>query len=342
MKVRPLFDKYQRYLLSFANTKIGRQYLGLYKWFKINHNLPILKITPDSTHFYLGKENGKHYCQAVFHSKSQYLKKFQLALEGLEIANNFIGRIYQPDLVIPHFQGLTYVNWLPKLMRSTLTQNPDAHPETTTADDGPAYDAADGVSWATIHDSDGNYIYKDSVSGYCWGLDSDNTSDEWDTMIRAIFGFDTSSIGGGKAISAATLSFYGSAKLDDLSCTPNLNVYTANPATDNNIIAGDYDTGGAVAQCDTAITYAGWSTSGYNDFILNATGKSYIDKSGVTNFMTRNASYDAADSPPSWSSDNTSGLSAYFADNGSNKPKLVVIYTVSGGAVFFHGGLATA
>jgi hypothetical protein len=68
--IRPLFDKYQKYLLAFANTKYGRMYLGLNKKGKINNNYKIVKVAPDGIHWQVDKKT----CQAVFFPRSQFLK----------------------------------------------------------------------------------------------------------------------------------------------------------------------------------------------------------------------------------------------------------------------------
>src|SRR5207249_11810531 len=77
----------------------------------------------------------------------------------------------------------------------------------------------------------------------------------------------------------------------------------------------------------TAITYAGWSTSGYNNFQLNAGGLAAISTTSIAKFGTRDALYDVANSAPPWTPGQASYSVAYYADQAgtSQDPKLTVI-----------------
>ena len=69
------------------------------------------------------------------------------------------------------------------------------------------------------------------------------------------------------------------------------------------------------------------SDSQYNDFALNAAGLSNISKTGVTK-MGSCLTNDADNSAPSWGSAHDNYVDINFADAGSNKPKLVITYTI--------------
>ena len=102
--MKKLFTKYQKYLLAFANTKYGRGYLSLEKWVGIKDDLPIVKVTPDSIHQIVGwKDRKTPIIRAVFIPKSQYLKKFLLSLQALELCSDVLGKVRNPEFVIPHF-----------------------------------------------------------------------------------------------------------------------------------------------------------------------------------------------------------------------------------------------
>ncbi len=215
----------------------------------------------------------------------------------------------------------------------TLTAYPEAGGGggNTTCDGYMNYAAAVGVSWAsTVGASAGNETgVSNTDESYIYIRKGNGSTFDW-SLQRSIYTFDTSSITAAATISSSVMSLRGSFKQDDASITPNINIYLATPASNNNLVDDDFDQIGSTAQCDTAITYAGFSTSGYNDFTFNATGRGNISKTGVSKFGARNANYDVSVSTPSMSSLQQSYLYGYFADQTgtTNDPKLVVTYTL--------------
>jgi len=328
MKIRLLFDKYQKYLLAFSNTKYGRMYLSLNKFGKIKNNYKIIKVTPDGIHFFTGEytKKGLPICQAVFFSRSPYLKKFRLALEGLEIASDVIGKIYNPEFVIPHFGDLiTPRAWLPLVMRTTLTQYPDASPESTSVD-GLVKRATTNEEWTTIRGGVGT-AFNDSASTFAWWINGYSSSGRYEYLERGIALFDTSSIGASSTVNSGTLSFHGESKVNNGNFSPNSCIYGATPGSNTALANSDFQQTGTTQMSDTAITYTSFSTSGYNDYPLNTAGENNIDVDSISKFSFKNKTYDADGAVPEWDP-NDSKLSVYSADNGSNKPKLVVDYTL--------------
>lgn len=162
------------------------------------------------------------------------------------------------------------------------------------------------------------------------GYTASATTDQYAELIRGAHNFDTSPIGAGGTISAATESIEGTSKADNLGGGATVNIYDFNPAATNDLAAADYGNYGSAAYCDTAIAFASWSTTGYNDFAFNATGLAGISKTGITSTGTREAAHDVANVTPSaWSSGGFSSAGGRFADTGgtSSDPKLVVTYT---------------
>jgi len=97
-------------------------------------------------------------------------------------------------------------------------------------------------------------------------------------------------------------------KLDGLVCTPDIDIYTSTPAINTSLVAGDYQQIGSTSQTGAPISYADWSTTGYNDFTLDAVGLGNINKTGISKFGVRNANYDVSGSPPNWDTENVSYL----------------------------------
>ena len=191
------------------------------------------------------------------------------------------------------------------------------------------------LTWANLVIAAGNYVKADGTSGALINISASATTNQWMTLYRSIFCFDTSALPSICVIQSATFSLRGVAtKADALSITPNINVYASAPASDTVLAAGDFDSLGTTAFCDTPITYAGWDESAtYNDFVLNAAGLAAISKTGITKLGIRNANYDVAEAldpgnhAPNWTSLAGSTLYCYFVERGTTlRPKLIIVY----------------
>lgn len=204
------------------------------------------------------------------------------------------------------------------------TYYPDDDPETNSVD---GYVGADinKTSWENLIADPGNVVSTAATYGYYIKIKSSTDSAKWIQLYRSVFLFYTAGLPDGCTITAATLSFRGYSKTDELNEDPDINVYSSAPASNTNLVEGDFDSLGDIP-FSTAIAYHTWDEAGWNDFALNAAGIAAISKTGVSKFGLRNASYDVSGSRPSWSSDDYSRIYAYFAD-GPYKPKLIVTYT---------------
>jgi hypothetical protein len=245
-------------------------------------------------------------------------------------------------LVIPHFLGetLRMNSVLPRVFLDESTFNPDADPESTSVDGRCSRTvlADPAEAWATIIAGAGNSGSATSAgaSGDSFIFRAGTNNNTWYILGRSIFLFDSSSLTASATISGAIFSINGTAKANDASNTPTINVYSSNPASNTAIADADHNTIGSTA-FSTAKAYADMNTAGYNDFTLNATGLAAISKTGITKFGTREATYDVGTTQPLWGGDTK--LTVNYADNGSNKPKLVVTFTLPSATVatgFFH------
>lgn len=215
----------------------------------------------------------------------------------------------------------------PVIISDSATFYPDADPESATVD-GYAYHYSDWSSWSAMLAAAGNAADDSGSQSEHIKILSRAETDHWFWIHRCIYLFDTSVLGSGASISAATFSLRGWLKQDGLSCTPDMNVYSSDPASNTGVVAGDYDCLGSTAFCDTPITYAAFNTSGWNDMAFNATGLAAINKTGITKLGTRNANYDVAGTEPNWVASSSSNLRCYWAEAGEGyQPKLVVTYT---------------
>lgn len=209
------------------------------------------------------------------------------------------------------------------------TYYPDASPETSSVDGHAYQEELGGVDWAVLLAAAGSAATDTSTSLICSYQGSDVVNNKWEYNVRGLAAFPTAPLPDAAIIVSANLSLYGKSKMNDLSLTSqSINIYSSAPASDTAIVAGDYDSLGSTA-FSSAITYANWDLAGYNVFQLNASGLAAISKTGVTKFGMCDPYYDVAENvPETWIASKTSNIVAYSADQGSNQPRLTVIYAV--------------
>jgi hypothetical protein len=181
------------------------------------------------------------------------------------------------------------------------------------------------TSWANLIADGGQRVDKTSANAEIVGFESTSTTNYWLYLYRGGYIFDTSSIDDGETINSATFSLYGTSKADTGSFAQTVCLYSFAPASNTDIVAGDFDSLGTTMLCTSGIDYSSWSTSGYNDFSLNATGLAAISKTGYTRLGTRFSS-DASASSPTWSGTKYTNLKAYYSEQSgtTNDPKFVI------------------
>jgi hypothetical protein len=201
------------------------------------------------------------------------------------------------------------------------------------------YGGGDGVSWSTIRSDAGNFSStSDTWAGYIgYQCDQSGNDNLWTINGRSIFYFQTNheiarSLYG-------TFSLYGQSPSPEDSGTisdPDINIYPATTASYSSLASSDYAQPSTTALCDTAIPLASWSVTGYNDFLLNKTGRDYIKQTVPTGFCVKDATHDAGNSSPSWEADGRRSMSGFYADQSGRTycPKLVMYVNYVGEAVF--------
>jgi len=210
--------------------------------------------------------------------------------------------------------------------------HPDPDPETTSVDGYIEHRVDAGDTWATFQGGAGSTGFPsgggDSYYTFMYAHGTD--ADKWRLFGRGAALFDTSSIPDGDGIDSAILSFYGSGKTDILS--QSMCLAASAPASDTDLVGGDYDSVDTTEQSTARITIASWSTSAYNDFTLNATGEGNISKTGISKFGNR-LSGDLDNTEPTESPGDSPSTNSFAAEEtGTTKdPKLVVQ----------HSGVAT-
>ncbi len=194
--------------------------------------------------------------------------------------------------------------------------------------DGYAERAGSNLTWADVHDGSGN-ISSDIDTLDTVEVVSGSNTDRFTRIIRGILLFDTSSIGSGATITAASLGLYIDSTASDFAL--NLDMVGVTPGSNSAVADSDYGQFGTTKYATSRLV-SGFIASMYNAIELNATGIAAIDKEGITKIGLR-ISADTADSPPTWiatSSDSVTYGSSDNADSGKH-PYLEVVYTGGGG-----------
>lgn len=187
--------------------------------------------------------------------------------------------------------------------------------------DGYVAHLTSGDTWANVRDGVGTTSLDLSSIILASRIRSDSTADEWERIDRSIVLFDTSAIPDGATIVSATLSVYGESKTEnEFDPSGAINIYASAPASEDDLVAGDYDSLGTTPLCDTAIAQGDFVVGGRNSFVLNAAGLALISKTGITKFGLREVNYDNADVEPTWNISAWTYFDIYAVESGFDDP----------------------
>jgi len=138
--------------------------------------------------------------------------------------------------------------------------------------------------------------------------------------------FNTSSIGAGATNLSAVLSIRGSLKSEGLGANE-IHIAGSTQASNNSLAISDFQNVGRTSFA--SIAQASYSTAVYNDFSLNASGITNINKTGVSKFSAQ-LGWDLNNNfTGTWVSDADTLIRSYDADSAgtTNDPKLTITYT---------------
>lgn len=328
MFIRPLFSKFQKELVAFANTNYGRDFVSQFGGNELKEKYPIVKVAPDGIHQHLGGNTFR----AVFYPRSPYVKHFAEVLTQVDIAKSNGYDTNKKELVIPHYLGETKLldNELPTIyLASPETFNPEATPETYV--DGYAGTIQDERTFAQIISDAGN-IATDGATRLDIFMLTGTGTNLWDRSHRMIILFDTSSLPDSATKVSATYSLY---EPNDGAFANNfggaLCLVQSTPASNTTLQNADYAQVGTTQQAtDVNMSTIGANLAAYNDWTLNSTGLTSISLTGPTKFGMR-FSGDRTGTQTGWTAGVRNQVYPYSGDNATNKPKLVVTYTLPGG-----------
>lgn len=325
------FEKHQRKFLWLLNSRLTKRW---FRWvLRIRHcdcpvDVKITAIAPN--HFSYGdryfRKGRKWFVERTtdFRTHPKFAKRLYYAFKPLWWT------LHAWDwLVADRFAPRLSFGFL------TLTVFPDPSTGATTVD-GYVRNSQTNVTWATLHDAaDGTTTVSTNANDDIVDIIHGTTTDRFNDINRWLLTLDTSALGAGASVSAATFSHNGNNKAGAGGTAYTINLFSSTPASNNNLVVGDFDQVGTTA-FSTEITYDGWSTVGYNDFVLNASGRANVSLTSISKFSLRFV-FDAANAAPTWSSGLRIEIIGYTADRAgtTEDPKLVITYTVATTASFF-------
>jgi hypothetical protein len=306
---REWFEWHQARILRFANSWLGRRFFGIQN--DVPKGTQLIRILPNCMTW----QNDDGSYSTDFRTHAKFAKRLYYGLKPLWFV------LHGWDMVFG--QQAKQLNF----GFDTLTQ----YPGSTGADDPVDGSVARrGVSetFATIRGGAGTEADTTTADMFPVRLSATSTTDQYSDLFRGFFDFDTSSLGAGAILSAATISFFGTSKSDGLGGTQAMHV-AANTVTSTTALATS-DYGNVASTTFGNVTIAAYSTSAYNDIALNASGISNISLTGVSKLATRLAC-DINNSAPTWISGSDAFVKAYQAEQAgtTNDPKLVVTYNLT-------------
>ena len=230
--------------------------------------------------------------------------------------------------------------WMPELNLGfdTLTVYPDPGATGTTSCNGQV-SVIQNLAWTTLTATAGNSVTMGFGNDAVTRFDATTTPNQWGTLRRSFFLFDTSALGGTVSISSAAMSLYAIfGYADPSSNNPSMDVYGATTASNVTLANADFAQVGSVSYTGSPMTYVAFNTvDGYKAFTLNATGVAAISTTGASKFSVR-CNYDVNNVAPTWASGAVTNAQCYYSDQtgSSNDPKLEITFTPSGGWPFRH------
>lgn len=215
-----------------------------------------------------------------------------------------------------------------KVGHTTDTYYPDTDPETSSVD-GQVQRLGTNLTWADVHDGAGTQAYP-SGQGMSAYMEAGTTANKWAGITRSIMLFDTSPIADNDVVSSATLSAKEVTK-NNQSWSTTFNIYSSTPASNTDLVTGDYSQVGTTA-FSTAIPFASFSDNVFADWALNASGVAAVSTTGDSKFSFREATYEVANSAPSWVSGGFERVVLYSTESSAgttDDPKLVVVHSAA-------------
>lgn len=205
----------------------------------------------------------------------------------------------------------------------------DANPETVSVD-GQVQRAGVDESLSTLRSASGNGSGDLGATQSPAYMQASTTSNQYQSLTRGIFLFDTSKIPDANTILRGALRVYVSTLYQTLTGGA-VGMTAPTPASNTALVNADYNIAnhGSTELCERKLI-SEMITSASNFLVLNSAGRSAIAVSGITKLATR-LGWDIDNSAPTWGSANAGGIDTSMADNSAvtQRPYLLVETTGS-------------
>lgn len=206
----------------------------------------------------------------------------------------------------------------------TVKFYPDRDPEVTSVD-GYAMRSVAYSTWSNIHDGDGTDASDISTTEWI-NIRSCTDANAWRYIRRTAILLDTSSIPEGSLKEQASLHLLCGTLKNTLGGNPAVGVYQSDPLSNTEIVPADYQRFSSVPLSNiipmTDLVEDEWAVLNLND-----AGLALVIPNGITKLGIREATYDAADTPPPWSSYKVIDMRFSSAESPfEKKPYLEVTY----------------
>lgn len=294
-------------ILESANTKAGRFLLD------IKEKEPIVKVTPNAYIF----KKGSQY-KGIFYTNDKIANTFLPIITKLNIAKDEYRTKVEEDeyKAFLHYAELEKARYLPQIYLTDFTSN--------AGGDG-GINAAN-ATWSTARNAGtGNFTFTDTGVGW------DGTNGFY--IRRSFYPFDTSAITVGATITEALLKIYVTLVLDSYNDAYSyINIFQSTQADETSLVLGDFDEIGSTAGATAIDLTAGFTTSAYNTFTLDATGRGWVTPGGWSKLASREG-HDAENQEPGSSGAPNSIIRQQFSED-ANDPTLSVTWSVAGGGAF--------
>lgn len=305
-----LFRKYAHLVTAFANHDTGRD------WLELPDVGPFDLVLPNGFHLRDGDEGYMEVTTRAVLAPCLYpvLKELDVYLPWIKDADEALEYLFWGCGLIKKSEPIPELAH--KIMLGSTNFNPDANPETTSVD-GFCYSDNESTWNAAHDDTDANA----SDTGTHFDCNSDYVSGvPYYRISRSFILFDTSALDDNSGVSATTLyvTSYGG--------TRTVGVVQCSPASNTSLSGTDYDQCGSVNSPTEGCTRFSADGSGQHSPTLNATGRSWVSKTGVTKLGLR-TSLDMDDTAAT--DDVSANPRFYSAENGSNIPQLTVTWSTT-------------
>ena len=317
------FKSHQSSLLSWLNGSWLKRKLSRHA-FRIEAIEPITEIAPSH---YVVKLNDTQR-RADFRTHPKYAKRLYYSLIAYWWFLHFLDWAFLDRWVPQYSFGL-----------DNLTVKSADGEGGATCDGYVARYVTAGTDFGNVRTGNGTSVSNTTTAGTCIRITSHSTdTDSYLTIRRAGFAFNTDALGAGATITDTTLSIYSTDTYHSNGFTTidnSINVVSFTPSNPGTFATGDYKSGfGTTIFC--AMSYADYVVSnGFKNFVMDAAGRSNVNKTGITVFGMRVGS-DISGTGITWKAGSDQSIGVRWVDytGTASDPYLSVDYTPAATTVY--------